>query len=218
MTQTPRSPLSFGVLPIIAPAARRSALIVPSRLTLITVANASSGVGPSRPISLPGVPRPAQVTEIRRPPGARPAARSTAACTEGPSVTSQVADCPPICAATSLGSLRVEVRHNHVGALLREPAGGRLAESRCAAEHDCCGPLDLHVTPVCSCTGDGIAAQAVLLAAPATRPWSWSLPISFWLSPRTSASTSSVCSPRIGARRTGRRPSVAKSSGERGAR
>src|SRR4051812_14721204 len=100
--QTPRSPASSGALPTIAPAARRSVLIVPIRLTSTTFAKRSSDVGPSRPMSFAGVPTPAHVTAMRRPRSSRPAARRTAACTESGSVTSHAIAWPPMSPASAV--------------------------------------------------------------------------------------------------------------------
>ena len=86
LTQTPRSPSAPGSLPIIAAAAQRSTLIVPSRLTAITLAKSSSGVAAPLRISLVGVAMPAQSTAIRSGPSS--VAAPIASSTEAASATS----------------------------------------------------------------------------------------------------------------------------------
>ena len=73
---TPRSSPSASCS-CIAAAARRQTLTVPTMLMLSTFWNASSGSGPLRETSFPGVATPAQLTTTRRAPS--PVAVSTAA-------------------------------------------------------------------------------------------------------------------------------------------
>ena len=69
LTHTPRSPEPVGSSAIIAAAASRSTLKVPTRLTSITFSNGVEPWAPRRPATRSAQPMPAQQTEIRSPPG-----------------------------------------------------------------------------------------------------------------------------------------------------
>src|SRR5438876_3578052 len=84
---TPRSPSSLGGLCAISAAARRSTLKVPVRLTAITRANSSSGIGPCLVTVRMAAPTPAHLTHTCTGPE-RSTACSTAACTSSALVTS----------------------------------------------------------------------------------------------------------------------------------
>src|SRR5947208_2819034 len=84
---TPRSPSSLGGLRAISAAARRSTLKVPVRLTAITRANSSSGIGPCLLTVRMAAPMPAQLTHTCTAPK-RSTAFATAAWTSSALVTS----------------------------------------------------------------------------------------------------------------------------------
>src|SRR5438128_1829131 len=84
---TPRSPSSLGGLRAISAAARRSTLKVPVRLTAITQANSSSGIGPCLLTVRMAAPMPAQLTHTCTAPK-RSTAFATAAWTSSALVTS----------------------------------------------------------------------------------------------------------------------------------
>src|SRR5207253_8149288 len=84
---TPRSPSSLGGLCAIPAAARGSTLKVPVRLTAITRANSSSGIGPCLVTVRMAAPMPAQLTHTCTVPK-RSTAFATAACTSSALVTS----------------------------------------------------------------------------------------------------------------------------------
>src|SRR4051794_28716030 len=96
---TPRSPASSGVLASIAPAASRSTLKVPIRLTLMTVSDGSKPCAPRLPAIFSAQPMPAQQTLMRRP--SSPAARSTAAAIWSESVTSAATKPAPSSSASA---------------------------------------------------------------------------------------------------------------------
>ncbi len=146
LTTTPRSP-STGSVCIIAAAASRMTLKVPTRLTCTTWEKAASGSGPFLPTTLPGVPTPAQLTTTRS--GARADAASTAACTAASSVTSVATNSarPPAATISSATAApgddgRSATHDGRAGP--GEGAGGGGAQAAAAAgdQGGCC--VDLH--------------------------------------------------------------------------
>ena len=115
----------------------------PIRLTLITLSKSASGIGPSRPITRLATPMPAQLTSTRAGPWALDAADDGGFRRGGIGDVADHRDAPDL-GGDAFGELGVEIAHRDLGALRRQPARGRGAQSRCAAGDDGGLILQLH--------------------------------------------------------------------------
>ena len=115
----------------------------PIRLTLITLSKSASAIGPSLPITRLATPMPAQFTSTRAGPWAAGGLGDRGFRRGRVGNVADHGDAADL-GGDGFGELGVEIADRDLGALRREPARGRGAQSRCAAGDDGGLVLQLH--------------------------------------------------------------------------